>query len=109
MGVGQINVHAALTDGGYVWAKHFFTATKKDEVSQILEVAEKRLRGSQFSMVKRIFDNYYYKHPNGMDFPINKWAEIPFMKEILRGTSWHGSIDLNNTEQFNNFISYVFR
>lgn len=109
IGVRRINVHASLTDGGYVWAKHFFTAILKEEVSRILKLAEKDLGVFEFNMVKRIFDNYYKKYPDGTDFPINKWAEIPCMKEILRGSDWHGSIDLNNSEQFNNFISYVFR
>ncbi len=89
--------------------KAFFFGNAKDEVSQILKTAERKLGAFEFSMVKRIFDNYYDTHPNGTDFPIIRWAEIPFMKEILRGSSWHGKMDLNNTEQFNNFISYVFR
>ena len=37
------------------------------------------------------------------------WAKIDFMKDILRGSDWHGEVDLKNKEQFTNFMEYVFR
>lgn len=107
MGVKRIYVHAALQDGGYVWARNFFTATDKTEVTAILDNAERNLPVPQFRAVKRIYDNYYSKDPSGTAFPIVKWAELPFMKDILRGSDWHGILDLTNAEQFSNFIKYI--
>lgn len=107
MGAKRICVHASLQDGGYVWARNFFTATEKAEVMAILKHAETKLAVQQFTAVKRIYDNYYDKEPSGNAFPIVKWAALPFMKEILRGSDWHGVLDLTNAEQFGNFISYL--
>jgi hypothetical protein len=107
MGVRKIRVHAALEDGGYVWARNFFTADSKEEVTKILNSAESALMPGQFKAVKRIYENYYTKNADGESFPIQKWAELPFMKPVLRGSDWHGSIDLKNKEQFSKFVMYV--
>jgi len=109
MGVQKIKVLASLADGGYVWALNYFTATNKREVEVILESAQTRLSPSEYGDVEQIFNNYYTNNPHGTAFPIQKWAELPFMVDILRGSSWNGAIDLNNSEQFSNFMSYVFR
>lgn len=85
-GVKRIYVHAVLQDGGYVWARNFFTAVTKVEVTTILSDAEKRLTAAQFRAIKRIYDTYYDKNSSGNDFPIVKWAELDFMKEVLRGS-----------------------
>lgn len=108
MGVNKILVHAALNDGGYAWARNHFAAINRSEINQILDNARSKLTEFQFQAIEKIYINYYSKYPAGMDFPIVKWAELPFMKKVLRGSSWHGVIDLKNQEQFANFISYVF-
>lgn len=108
MEVKKIFVHAALTDGGYTWARNYFNAINQSEMKQILNDAQNKLTPFQFQAVERIYTNYYSKNPDGMAFPIVKWAELPFMKEIMRGSNWHGAMDLQNKEQFTNFISYVF-
>lgn len=109
MGVNKIRVHAALSDGGYVWARHYFTADNKVEMDEILEKAHIALTEKEFNAVNRIYDNYYMKSSMGKAFPINKWAELPFMEAVLRGSHWHGTVDLKNPEQFNNFTKYVIR
>lgn len=109
MDVRKILVHAALNDGGYVWARNYFAAINPDEIKHILDEAENKLSTVQFRAIARIYTNYYQKNPGGMAFPIVKWAELPFMKDILRGSSWHGMIDLQDQEQFTNFIMYVFK
>lgn len=109
MNVKRIEVNAGLVDGGLIWAKNFFTADNKDEVEEILTKAKNELPNPQFLAIRRIFDNYYSKNPSGTAFPIQKWAELPFMENILRGSSWKGSIDLTNSEQFSNFIAYVLK
>jgi GNAT superfamily N-acetyltransferase len=107
MGVQRIRVHAALVDGGYVWALNFFEATEKEEVSAILENARHLLKPAQFKIAERIYTNYYSKYPEGRAFPMVKWAALDFMVGILRGSHWQGVIDLNNMEQFSNFIDHV--
>jgi len=109
MGVRKILVHAALNDGGYVWARNYFSAINQDETRQILDDAKSKLTPVHFWAVERIYNNYYEKNPSGIAFPIVKWAELPFMKDILRGSNWHGVIDLQDREQFTNFILYVFK
>lgn len=107
MGVQKIMIHAALTDGGYAWALYYFTVPEKSEIDIILGKARQTLQPSQYNVVEKVYDNYYNQRPDGKAFPIVKWAEIPFMKDILRGSDWNGLIDLNNQEQFRNFILYA--
>ena len=64
--------------------------------------------GVHFSAVQTIYTFYYSEFPNGDGFPIAEWAALPFMKPILRHTFWDGSMDFNNSEQFGNFIKYIF-
>lgn len=106
-GVDKIKLYAALDDGGLVWAKAFFTALIKEEVTKILDEARKRIKPAKFKFVKRIYDNYYNHEPNGKAFPIVKWTKIEGMDAILRGSSWHGEIDLNNSELLAKFRYYV--
>lgn len=108
MNVKRILVHAALKDGGYAWARNYFTAINQGEIKEILNDAQNKLTTFQYQAVERIYTNYYSKNPAGMAFPIVKWAELPFMKKIMRGSNWHGVMDLRNQEQFTNFISYVY-
>jgi hypothetical protein len=107
IGVDVIKVHAALEDGGFVWAKAHFTGVKKSEMSLILATAKISLQPDEFKKVKDVFDNYYTGEPNGKAFPINKWSNMPEMEKILRGSSWHGEINLNNQELLANFSDYV--
>lgn len=104
-----IKVHAGLTAGGYAWARHGFVAIDPQEVRIILEDARKRLISSDFEFVEEIYNGYYGRNPSGTEFPMILWARLPFMKEILAGSDWHGIVNLHNPEQFRNFKEYVFR
>jgi hypothetical protein len=108
MSAKKINVHAGLSGGGHVWARHGFVAIDPSEVKVILNDAQERLTAAEFVFIRRIFDKYYIDNPDGNAFPIILWAKIDFMKEILRGSDWHGELDLKNREQFTNFMEYVF-
>lgn len=107
MGVEKIIVNASLQDGGYMWAKYFFTAVNQQDMAQILYKSRTKLTPKQYNAIERIYNNYYMKNPNGQSFPIRKWAELPFMEGILRGCQWKGVIDLTNSDQFTNFSTYV--
>jgi hypothetical protein len=108
MGVGKIVVHAGLETGGYTWARNGFTANNKDEINLILEKAKNRLSDVQYNAVLRVYNNYYGANPGGTAFQIIKWAEMRFMKDVLLGADWQGTMDLSDSEQFSNFINYVF-
>jgi hypothetical protein len=108
MGVRKILVHAALEDGGFVWAKQFFMATKVSEVNLILAHAKGDLTPLQYMMAKRIYDNYYVHNTAGQSFPMYKWAELPFMEPILRSSTWHGAVDLTNPIELGNFTTHAF-
>jgi hypothetical protein len=105
IGVKKILIHAALEDGGYVWATQYFMAVDRVEVAEILGCAQRELSKEQFLLVKRIYDNYYTKNIEGQSFPMYKWAELPFMESVLRKSHWHGAVDLTNPAEFSNFVS----
>lgn len=107
IGVDLIRVHAALADGGFVWARAHFVAIDKKEVALILASAKLSLKAEVFKKVKAIYDNYYSVEPLGKAFPINKWSHIPEMEPVLRNSHWHGEIDLNNPELLTKFNNYV--
>jgi len=109
MGAKKINVHAGLTVGGHTWARHGFVAINPEDVKEILDDAQSRLKPTEFGVVKHIFDKYYADNPGGKAFPMVLWAKLDFMKDILKGSDWMGEVDLTNKEQFSNFKDYVFR
>ncbi len=112
IGASKIHFHAGLSGGGYTWARHGFTVTNRDEVDEILRDARKKLFPAQVLSIEKIY-NHYYNNPDPdyhhMAFPVFLWANIPFMKDVLRGSNWHGQLDLQNPEKITNFTNYVFR
>lgn len=107
MGVVKILVHAGLQDGGYVWARAGFKATKRNEMQEILRQCQTKLSAFEIRIVQGIFEEYYNREPNGTAFSIEEWSRLHFMEKILKGSTWHGAIDLSNTEEINNFSRYV--
>lgn len=109
IGAKKIFVYAGLSRGGYAWAKHGFVATNKGQVDVILEKAKANLHLSDFEIVTKIYERYYAEFPSGEKFPIEEWAAMDCMKDILMGSKWHGELDLKDEEQFRNFKNYVSR
>lgn len=109
MNARKILLQAGLSGGGYAWAKYGFVAINKNELDAILFKAKLALNRNDFAVVKKIYDIYYMKKPNGKSFPIDLWASLDYMKLILMGSDWHGELDLKNKEQFRNFKNYVSR
>lgn len=107
IGVAKIKLEAALSNGGLVWAKAFFTASEPEEVKAILIKAEKELPPEQFKFVKRVYDNYYDQNPGGKSFPMVKWSQLSGMDQILTGSIWRGELDLNNSDILTKFKNYV--
>jgi hypothetical protein len=109
MNAEKILVHAGLSGGGYTWARYGFAALHQFEVEAILKTAKKKLSRSNFAAVETIYNTYYKKFPAGEAFPIDLWAAMDFMKDLLRGSDWHGVLHLKNSEQLRNFSDYVSR
>jgi hypothetical protein len=107
MGIKRIRTFAALGSGGYTWAIMGFYATSKPELEVILAKAKDILNGTQFAFVKQLFDDFYDAHAIDTPFPIYRWAEIPAMKPVLMGSTWHGEVNFENKNQMHIFRSYV--
>ena len=94
---------SGLENGGLVWAKLFFTATKKSEVEMILEDARLSLTTAQYLAVKNVYDVYYKRLPDGRDFPMSLWSRLPGMDLILQKSRWHGELDLADPKVLTKF------
>lgn len=109
MSVDKIRIHATLEDGGLIWAKFGFKAINKNEVTVILKSSKKTLSKQQFEIVERFYKAYYGDMPEGTGFPMEDWGRLAFMENTLKGSDWHGELDLTNQKDFNNFKDYVTR
>lgn len=107
--VSKILVHAALSGGGYTWAKYGFRAVNKGEMRLILFRAKSSLSVKEFAICEKIYNGYYNKYPTGKSFPINLWGALDFMKPLLMGSSWHGELNLKKNRDLNKFKEYVYR
>jgi hypothetical protein len=111
MGVNHIDLYAALSDGGAVWARFGFKATRRSEMERILRQAEQDLSGKPkiLKTVTDTFNSYYNSEPDGTAFPIQNWVAIPEMEPILKKvhSHWHGRMDLTNSKDLDNFKKYV--
>lgn len=107
--VSKILVHAALSGGGYTWAKYGFRATIKDEMTLILLRAKSILTAKEFAICEKIYLVYYNRNPIGKSFPINLWGSLDFMKPVLMGSNWHGELNLKKVEDLKKFKEYVYR
>lgn len=108
MSVKKIKVHATLLDGGYTWARAGFKAVNKAEVDRILVRAKMQLSEDNYNDAKGFYDDHYNNFKTS-PFPIEIWSRLDFMEKILRGSSWHGEIDLTDQIEFANFKEYVSR
>jgi hypothetical protein len=108
-GMSRILVHAALSGGGYTWAKHGFRAVNKGEVDLILIAAHGSLSVADFAVCEKVYKGYYTKNPNGRAFPMHLWAALDFMKPILMGSNWHGELNLKRAGHLKKFREYVYR
>ena len=74
----------------------------------ILNEAHNRLSPVEYHLIELLFDDHYTNFPDA-PFNIEDWARLSFMEAILRGSDWHGEIDLTNPQELNNFKMYVSR
>jgi len=108
MQVQHIQVHAALEDGGYVWARAGFKATRRKDVDKIIALAKLTLTPERLSVIQAYYDDHYNNFPD-QPFPLENWARLSYMKPVLKKCSWYGQIDLTNESEMINFKNYVTR
>lgn len=108
-GIETVEVVAGLSAGAYVWARHGFVAVKPAQIKHILNQARQQLTEEQYDIAEKIYNHYYNKSPKGDAFPIGRWANLPFMKDVLmrKESEWHGRLNLKNKEQLRKFEYYV--
>lgn len=103
-----LEVFASASAGGYAWARYGFAATQFTNVHNILAGAA--ARGVPIDAVVELradFDAFYLKNPVEKPFPMRPWAELPFARALLVGTTWYGVLDLADPKQTFFFESYL--
>jgi hypothetical protein len=108
MKVQRILLHATLEDGGYVWARAGFKATRREDVDKINALAKLSLSPERSRIVQAYYDDHYNNFPD-QSFSLENWARLSYMKAVLKDSSWHGQIDLTNESEMTNFKKYVSR
>lgn len=115
MGLDAVTLHANIDVGGYAWAKYGFTPATTEWKSLVPEIGE------------RLFEAQPHLHPDtykaanqllASENPKTLWdiADLtekvdgqPLGKYLLKGTDWHGKLDLRDPTSMERFNSYVSR
>ncbi len=103
-----LEVFASASAGGYAWARYGFAATQFTNIHNILAGAEARgVPAAAVAALRADFEAFYRKHPVEKAFPMRPWAELPFARTLLVGTTWYGVLDLSDPRQTFFFESYL--
>ena len=106
--IAQIELTAAKSIGGYIWAVAGFAAVDKQEVESILEIG--RLREIPYSSLKlyyEVFQGFYTNNPIETPFPMRLLATLPNGKTLLKNSVWRGLLNLLDSNQTAIFESYL--
>jgi hypothetical protein len=113
LGINRINVHANMSVGGYAWARFGFVPTQNSWDNTKEYVARSRISEIKDAGLKaRIKTVLGIQNPKGiwvLAAMTDKMGDSTVGKEMLKGTSWDGSINLKDEEQYNVVRSYVGR
>jgi len=110
MGVDEVKLCANMTIGGYCWAKYGFM-THIDNIHPILEegIFNKSITKEQKEeIIDLVLKESIIKDGSRL-FPMNLIAELPYGKNLLKGSSWQGVMDLHDKRQmsiFNDYLDY---
>lgn len=120
-GVTKIKLAAALSVGGYAWAKYGFKPNPGRETRELFKTVRERLDRLGDAVpqsVRRLLTSLLCK-----DDPKAIWAisdlegvrvprgdkEIPLGKALLLGTAWKGSLELDDNQARTRFNQYIHR
>ncbi|QKG55894.1 hypothetical protein GKZ68_04100 [Hymenobacter sp. BRD128] len=107
--IQRIEVLAGKFIGGYAWALYGFEATEPTTVVEIIELgrAHPDITLAQSSLHLKIFADFYAQNPPDAPFPMRDLATSPGGKSLLRGRSWNGVLDLQNSLKRELFETYL--
>jgi hypothetical protein len=106
LGVSRIETEAGGQDGGYVWARAGFVASNELTVRQYLMRGAVGLDAADFEAVSRVLTG---AGPGAMMSDLAALS-VPsnthLGRDFLRGTQWHGHIDLTDSAHRARLIQY---
>jgi hypothetical protein len=102
-GINNISIHANIDVGGYAWGKYGFSAEKKSAEGILNSMKGKPF----FKDAQTIFNRHFKEDPYTKVFPMDKWANTKFGKDMLLESDWNGGLNLADKEQKTIFESYL--
>lgn len=109
LGISKVEVFANIDVGGYAWAKYGFRITSH-EWEQVARLARGKIEslGLQPSAEQRLNEILNDRNPEAIfmlsDFKV---GERSVGKELLLGSKWYGTLDLENESQYRRCIGYI--
>lgn len=100
-GISKVHVSAALTAGGYAWAKFGFRPVKGNRGFDL--IIDKGKRENPTEAQSKLLEHLKKKGPTG----IGTFAETAYGKKVLTGSVWDGVLDLKNTASMRRFDAYT--
>ena len=101
-GIKRVYIHANMTVGGICWGKYGFMAEKSSIINVIEDrFAKKSITEAEYKIAKGYverFEEYV---------PMQDLAYSDFGERLLKGSSWHGIIDLDNAAQVEYLHNYL--
>lgn len=112
--VNSIELLANSDVGGYAWAKYGFMTTKQNvDLLLSTELGNKpHLKKYMLEFIE-VYNSFYSTRKDTELFPVNLLACLTdkdgrqFGKELLLGSDWNGTLDLNNAKQKTIFENYL--
>ena len=120
-GIQRVTLSAALSVGGYAWAKYGFRPNPGRETAQLFETVKERLEGLGEAVPKPVHTVVERLLAKGDPKAI--WAisdldgvtvrrgskDVPLGKALLLGTAWKGALELQDREARARFDQYIHR
>jgi hypothetical protein len=113
MGMKKIDVSAALTVGGYSWARYGFIPDRYSWDNLRTLVGDK-IRASRDPEAKRVLgmiqassDPKSIRVLAALKIPSGNEEGDTVGQQVLKGSSWNGSIDLTNTHNYSLMRAYL--
>lgn len=127
IGVTQVQVHAALTVGGYAWAKYGFAPDTPQRTAELFSQIKSRLNknpdlpANQRQIVLNLLDTgdpqalwaisdlaFPVFQPDGSPRLDSQGRPLTLGKALLLGTNWYGVLDLTDPVSRQRFEQYVY-
>ena len=104
--LSTVELQANLDVGGYAWARygvHYRSEVDRYFVDTVLTGGT----SAQKDIIMNVVKQYYAKYPDARTFPMNLIADLPFGKNMLLGTDWHGVLNFKDPVQIARIKQYI--